>query len=92
MLKARVNMKQKIQILFLLYINDLPNAIDIFSSLFADDKIFARSDSNLNMLEARVNMELEKSKFWFQANKCCKAKFMVFRTKTNGLCSRFIEY
>ena len=72
-------------ILFLLYINDLPNAIDIFSSLFADDTIFAHSDSNLNRLEERVNMELEKSKLWFQANKLslnvAKTKFMVFRTK-----------
>ena len=72
-------------ILFLLYINDLPNAIDIFSSLFADDTIFAHSDSNLKRLEERVNIELEKAKLWFQANKLslnvAKTKFMVFRTK-----------
>ncbi len=53
-------------ILFLLYINNLPNAIDIFSSLFADDTIFAHNDSNLNMLEEKVNMELKNPNFGFK--------------------------
>ena len=33
-------------ILFLIYINDLPNASDFFVSLFADDTIFVKCMSN----------------------------------------------
>ncbi len=53
-------------ILFLLYINDLPNVLNIFSSLFAGDTIFAHTDSNLNMLEERENMELKNLNFGFK--------------------------
>jgi hypothetical protein len=72
-------------ILFLLYINDLPNSIDIFSSLFADDTIFVNSNENLKVLEINANLQLEKAKVWFQANKLSlnvsKTKYIVFRTK-----------
>jgi hypothetical protein len=71
-------------ILFLLYINDLPNSIDIFSSLFADDTIFINSNENLKVLEINANLQLEKAKVWFQANKLSlnvsKTKYIVFRT------------
>ena len=71
-------------ILFLLYINDLPNATSLFSSLFADDTIFVNTNKNLKILQDTTNQELEKAKLWFQANKLSlnvsKTKYMVFRT------------
>lgn len=71
-------------ILFLLYINDLPKATSLFSSLFADDTIFVNTNKDLNILQETTNQELEKAKQWFQANKLSlnvsKTKFMVFRT------------
>ena len=71
-------------ILFLLYINDLPKATSLFSSLFADDTIFVNTNKDLNILQETTNEELEKAKQWFQANKLSlnvsKTKFMVFRT------------
>jgi len=72
-------------ILFLLYINDLPNATNFFSSLFADDTFFLKSSPNLDTLMNETNDELEKASRWFIANKLTlnvsKTKFMVFRDK-----------
>ena len=71
-------------ILFLIYINDLPNAIEIFSSLFADDTIFVNSNKDLKRLEETTNIQLEKAKIWFQSNKLSlnvsKTKYIIFKT------------
>ena len=71
-------------ILFLLYINDLPNATSLFSSLFADDTIFVNTNKDLKILESSTNKELQKAQLWFQANKLSlnvsKTKYMIFRT------------
>ena len=48
-------------ILFLLYINDLPNSVNFFTLLFADDTTFQLSDVNLDSLFERANCELKKS-------------------------------
>ena len=75
-------------ILFLLYINDLPNATNFFSSLFADDTFFLKSSPYLDTLMNETNDELEKASRWFIANKLTlnvsKTKFMVFRDKKNA--------
>ena len=72
------------KLLFLLYINDLPNAIEIFSSLFADDTIFVNSNKDLKTLEESTNIQLERAKIWFQSNKLSlnisKTKYIVFKT------------
>ena len=70
-------------LLFLIYINDLPNAF--YNSLFADDTIFCLSSSNLELLFDESNNELEKASIWFKANKLTlnvsKTKYMVIRSK-----------
>ena len=70
-------------ILFLLYINDLPNSTTLFCSLFADDTIFCKTSSNLETIKTSLNEELDKASVWFRANKLSlnvsKTKYMVFR-------------
>lgn len=72
-------------LLFLLYINDLPNATSFFTSLFADDTALALSSSDLNVLFRVANRELSKAAEWFGTNKLTlnvsKTKYIVFRKK-----------
>ena len=72
-------------ILFLLYINDLPNSTDFLTLLFADDTTFQLSGVNLDGLFEIANSELEKASVWFTSNKLTlnvkKTKFMLFSEK-----------
>ena len=72
-------------ILFLLYINDLPESTHFFSSLFADDTCLFKSSSDVNSLINDANQEMSKVSNWFQANKLTlnidKTKYMIFKTK-----------
>ena len=69
-------------LLFLLFINDLPNSNNFLTLLFADDTTFQVSGENLEQLYELANTELEKSSVWFQANKLTlnvkKTKYMIF--------------
>ena len=56
-------------LLFLLFINDLPNATEFLTLLFADDTTFQVSGVNIEQLFELANSELEKSSVWFRANK-----------------------
>ena len=86
-------------ILFLLYINDLPNATNFFTSLFADDTGFLMSSPDLKKLFEDSNRELEKASIWFKANKLSlnisKTKYIIFRNHKmpidESLCKLFIE-
>ena len=72
-------------LLFLLYINDLPNATEFLTLLFADDTTFQFSGVNLDTLFEKCNIELKKASVWFNANKLTlnvkKTKFMLFSEK-----------
>ena len=48
-------------LLFLIYINDLPNASDLFTLLFADDTTLLFSHSDINELISIVNSILKSS-------------------------------
>jgi len=69
-------------ILFLIYINDLPQASELFSLLFADDTTLATSGKNLEQLVIKVNVEFQKVIEYFRANKMLlhekKTQFMLF--------------
>ena len=74
-------------VLFLIYINDIPNSSSKLSCyLFADD-IFA--DNNLQSLEATVNNELKNVCDWLTANKLTlnikKSNFVIFRPRQKKL-------
>ena len=55
-------------ILFLLLINDLPNATNLFSILFADDTTLQLSSSNIVLLYEQANKELDMLAEWSKAN------------------------
>ena len=48
-------------LLFLIFINDLPNATDFLTLLFADDTTFQLSGLDLDQLITNANSELAKS-------------------------------
>jgi retron-type reverse transcriptase len=48
-------------LLFLIYINDLPNISSLLSFLFADDTTLLSSNSDLNLLIEFVNQEFQKN-------------------------------
>ena len=54
---------------FLVFINDLPNATDLLTLLFADDTTFQVSGTNIQDLFEIANTELAKASNWFKANK-----------------------
>ena len=72
-------------LLFLIYINDLPEATNFFIKLFADDTFLCSQNQNLLCLENEVNLELHKVFIWLASNKLTlnigKSKFMFFSNK-----------
>lgn len=68
-------------ILFLIAINDLPSNITNFKSiLYADDTIFFRSHSDLEILKSETKVTLNQAKNWFHAN-----GFVMNEAKTESL-------
>ena len=69
-------------ILFLLFINCLPNAVSFLTLLFEDDLTFQLSGNNIREFFDKVNYELEQASDWFNCNKLIlnvsKSKFIVF--------------
>ena len=66
-------------LLFLLYINDIPNCSDKLSfRIFADDTNIFASCSNTVELQSLINQELSKVKEWCDLN-----KLSINLTKTN---------
>ena len=57
-------------LLFLIYINDLPNAVQILSCLlFADDNQLVSSADNWQDLSNKINAEIKNVIQWYAANK-----------------------
>ena len=78
-------------LLFLLFINDLPNATEFLTLLFADDTTFQVSGVNTDQLFEIANSELGKSSVWFGANKLTlnvkKTKYMIFSDQNLQACT-----
>ena len=68
-------------LLFLLYINDLANALKGNVLSFADDTTIYISDVNIDNLYRRANLEIKALKDWLDANKLAlntdKKKYMI---------------
>ncbi len=56
-------------ILFLLFINDLPNSCNMSSWLFAKDTALGVSSDNFQDLQMQMNREIDKVQNWLNANK-----------------------
>ena len=70
-------------LLFLLYINDLPNISKILDFyLFADDTNIYYESESLDKLEKKVNKELRKLQMWLNVNRLSlnisKTNFVIF--------------
>ena len=77
-------------LLFLLYINDLPNISNKLKFyLFADDTNIFYQHSNLDLLQKTVNTELKKLSLWLNANRLAlnisKTTFVIFAAKNKPL-------
>lgn len=73
-------------LLFIIFINDLPNVSNFFKYLlFADDTNVIASHTNINELILLINDELVKITEWFQSNNLFlnvdKTNFIIFHPK-----------
>ena len=77
-------------LLFLIYINDLPEFTELLCLLFADDTSILITGKSLDDIITILNSELWKICTWFRANKLSlhpeKTKFMIFTQKENNIC------
>ena len=57
-------------LLFLIYVNDLPNCLSFSSaSLFADDTNLTTRGISVEVVQSRLNEDMEKVHRWLLANK-----------------------
>ena len=77
-------------LLFLLYINDLPNVSEKLTFfLFADDTNIYFESKNLHDLENVINMELKQLSLWLKVNRLAlnitKTNFLIFHSTQRNL-------
>jgi hypothetical protein len=68
-------------LLFLIYINDLPECSEFLSKLFADDTVLLLCDDDLDSLIAKANLEFQKVCKYFRSNRLSlhpdKTKYII---------------
>jgi hypothetical protein len=73
-------------LLFLIYINDLYEASNLMTIMFADDTNFFLSHSNITTLFSCMDIELNKVSQWFKSNKLSlnieKTKWSLFHSNS----------
>ena len=83
-------------VLFLLYINDLPNATNMDSVLYADDSTFLISQINKNTLLEQANEQLCNISEWCSANKLhinsSKTEILKFSNKKIDFSNSFLNF
>ena len=77
-------------LLFLIYVNDLPNVSKVMQFyLFADDTSIYFDSDNLFNLQKIVNRELKKVRKWLEANRLAlnidKTNYVIFHSPTNNV-------
>ena len=76
-------------LLFLIYINDLPNATELLLSLFADDTTLQASGKTIEEVESKINNELSVLSDWFETNQLTlhpnKTRYILFNSKGKEL-------
>jgi len=72
-------------LLFLVFINDLPDATNLYIKLFADDTVLCAQNFDFSALETEVNNELSKVSLWLASNKLTlnikKSQYLVVSNK-----------
>ena len=72
-------------LLFIIFINDLPNSSNFSTKLFADDTCLTFKSKNLDALQRNVHFELSKVYKWLITNKLTlnisKSKFRIVTKK-----------
>jgi len=72
-------------LLFLIYVNDLPEVSNLITKLFADDTCLFLSANTVDDLQNIVNQELKSIEYWMASNKLTinysKTKFMLIRSE-----------
>ncbi len=80
-------------LLFLIYVNDLPNVSNLFFSvLFADDTNVFVAGNNLQELTTTVNIELDKLSAWRRLNKYQKHTIWFSLTNTKKQTMSTLKY
>lgn len=74
-------------LLFLLYINDLPNAVTAKSLLYADDTTFLNINNSFNTLQDIVNKTIKEASIWFSSN-----GFSINDAKTQNILFSLRQY
>ena len=77
-------------LLFLIYVNDLPNTSKLLRFyLFADDTSIYIDSDNLSTLQKIVNRELKKVRKWLEANRLAlnisKTNYVIFHSSAKNL-------
>ena len=75
-------------LLFLIFINDIPLASELLTWLFADDTVLVESASNLELLQSKMNTQVNKVQNWLLANKLSvhyvdKSQYMLVNSNNN---------
>ena len=74
-------------LLFLIFINDLPDATKFYVKLFADDTFLCYENKSFDALESEVNNELSKVYAWLASNRLTlnisKSKYMIISKRRN---------
>ena len=80
--------------LFLIFINDLPNISDLFSpTIYADDTTLTFAETDISRLETNANIELNKFLSWTYANRLSvnpNKSFQLFFLHVSWICQLFI--
>ena len=71
-------------LLFMLYVNDLPQVSEFSTTLFVDDTYLALSDKSSASLETKVNTQLQNIDIWLRRNKLS----LNYSKTTNLLCNK----
>jgi len=81
-------------LLFLTYINDLPNCIrNCHVHMYADDTVLYIDSSTPNGIKSKLDSDLHSLEQWLIINRLClnvtKTKFMIYGT--NQILKRFVN-
>ena len=72
--------------LFLLFINDLPNESNFKTISFADDSNLLMSRTNIQMFQSLLNQKINKVDEWLKNNKLTlnyKKKYVIVESNSN---------